>query len=91
MVVFLEALAVAEHRSELREIAAALYDDDRTACAALLAGARGQSLDDDALRASILMAVVDGLIIQKVIGGDVPAAGDVLRFVLPGILRAPTG
>ena len=91
MVVFLESLAVAEHRRDLREIAAALYDEDRAACAALLAGARGHSLDDDVLRGSILMAVVDGLIIQKVIGGDVPTAGDVLSVLLPGILRAPAG
>ena len=86
--VFLEALAVADRSATVQGQAAAGYQEDRVAVAALVAAIRGTQPDDDLTLASVLLAVVDGLFIQHLIspqGAPTPrAALDLLGPLIAG-------
>ena len=89
--VFLEALALAERSDDVRAQAAAGYQDDRIAIAALV-GAVRRSDEVDLTLASVLLAVVDGLFIQHLLSpADAPTPRAALDLLAPLILGAPSG
>jgi len=93
--VFLEALALADRsEGDVRVRVAASYEEDRLGVAALLRTVRGRELGDERAVASMLLALVDGLIIQHAISPtDAPSPREVLDLVAPIVLgrkvRAP--
>ena len=85
--VFLEALAMAQRSPEIREHAAALYEEERVAIAALLTAIRGEERGDERIVASVVQAVADGLIVQTIVSGaDAPSPADVLNVLRPVVL-----
>jgi AcrR family transcriptional regulator len=84
MTVFAEALVVVARSPDLQAHAADLYEADRRAVADLVVAAGGRPEDARDV-ASLLMAVVDGLIVQTIIGGDVPTARRLLAVLAPAL------
>ena len=82
--VFLEALALADRKPESAAQAAAAYEEDRVAIAALVAQLRGSRRRDDRVVASLLLAVVDGLFVQHLLQRDqAPPPSQVLKLLTP--------
>lgn len=86
--VFLEALALADRTSgDVRGRVAASYEEDRVAVSELVRTLRGRAAGNERLVASMLLAVVDGLIIQHAISSnDAPSPREVLDLVAPLVL-----
>jgi hypothetical protein len=85
--VFVEALAMTGRSSEVQSHAAGLYREERAGIAALLRAGRGEPHEKDDLLASMLQAIVDGLIIQALVSGDEAASPrEVLQTLAPLIL-----
>lgn len=91
--VFLEALALADRSNgEVRAQVAASYEEDRVGVAALVGVVRGGEHGDERLVASMLLALVDGLIIQHAISlTDAPSPRVVLDLVAPILLSGSRG
>jgi AcrR family transcriptional regulator len=86
----LEGVALAGRTGTLSADAARSYEEDRDTLAGMLAELRGSSLDHDRLLASTLMALVDGLFIQRLIDPSAaPSVAAVLELLEP--ILAPTG
>lgn len=91
LIVFMEALSLSDRAPEVQSHAAALYREERQGIAALLAAARGEVHDDDEVLASVLQAVVDGLIVQSLVGRtEASSPRDVLTTLAPLILGTRT-
>jgi AcrR family transcriptional regulator len=89
--VFLEALVLAERSATVQAHAAAGYQEDRVAVAALVGSIRTSGGGDDLTLASVLLAVVDGLFIQHLISpADAPTPRAALDLLAPLILGTPT-
>ena len=85
--VFLEAVALADRSEDVQRQAAAGYAEDRAGVAALVAAIRGEARGDDAVLASVLLAVVDGLLIQHLLSpADAPSPQEVLELLAPLIV-----
>lgn len=84
LIVFMEALSLSDRAPEVQSHAATLYREERQGIAALLAAARGEVHADDEVVASVLQAVVDGLIVQSLVGrGEASSPRDVLIALAP--------
>ena len=89
--VFLEALALADRSQAVQAHAAAGYQEDRVAIAALVGSIR-KSDDLDLTLASVLLAVVDGLFIQHLLSpADAPTPRAALDLLAPLILGSTSG
>lgn len=87
LVAFVEALAQAERSDDLRRQLAEGYEGLRASTAAALVS-RGLSGDDRAI-ASLLMALVDGLMIQHLLDPEGTPSTDALLDAVGGILEWP--
>ena len=81
--VFLEAIVLADRDAEVETAVASAVAEDRLAVAALIARTRGRAGDGDALLASMLIAVVDGLFIQHLLDRDAPPPSAALELFRP--------
>ena len=89
--VFLEALALADRSATVHARAAAGYQEDRVAVAALVAAIRKPPAEGDLTLASVLLAVVDGLFIQHLISPqDAPSPRAALDVLAPLIVGETT-
>jgi AcrR family transcriptional regulator len=91
LIVFVEALALAERSDDVQAQAAAGYVEDRLGVAGLLERVRGRRRGDEPVVGSMLLAVVDGLVIQHLLNpDDAPSPRQVLDVLAPVITGGPS-
>jgi AcrR family transcriptional regulator len=89
MVAFVEALAQAERSAELRRQLADLYEESRATIGRMVEASLGQtSIDDERSRvlASFLIAVCDGLLLQRLVDPGRAPSGEELIAALEAAL-----
>jgi AcrR family transcriptional regulator len=78
LVAFVEALAQVDHSEDLRRQLAELYDESRTAIRGMIEASLGTELADDHARAcaSFLIAVCEGLLLQRLVDRERAPSGE---------------
>lgn len=86
MVGFVEAFAHAQRSESTRQRLAALYDEMRAGLATALGALPGGDQPDHDTRASVLMAIVDGLMVQWLLNPTRRPDPATLRNIVAGLL-----